>query len=83
MSEDLSQVWWKINRVKVLWVIILLPSLAPAEWDTFLMWSLMLLSSDQQMSEISFVLMGILCRANWRAFNLLKNEVQYLCFSCS
>lgn len=69
LSEGLSQVWWKINRVEVLWVITLLLSLALAEWDIFLMWSLMLLSSDQQMSELSFVLMGLLCsRANWEGF---------------
>lgn len=74
-------VWWKINRVEVLWVITLLLSLAPTERDIFLMSSLMLLSSNQQMSELSFISMGLRCSgANRRAFNLLKAGVQHLCF---
>lgn len=32
LSQDLSQVWWKIKRAEVL-CITLLPRLAPAEWN--------------------------------------------------
>lgn len=35
LSEDLSQVWWKIKRAEILWIIILLLRLAPAERNIF------------------------------------------------
>lgn len=84
LSEDLSQVWWKIKRDEVLWVITLLLRLASAEWNIFFMWFLMLLRSDQQLSELSFSLMGLPCsRANWELLAFSKLEFSICAFSCS
>lgn len=59
LSEDLSQVGCKISRAEVLWAVTLLPSLAPAEWDTCYVITEVI--ADLQTSELSFVLVGLLC----------------------
>lgn len=74
----------KIKRAEVLRVITLLLRLAPAEWNIFFMWLLMLLSSDQQLSELSFILVGLLCsRAHWGLLAFPKLEFSICAFSCS
>lgn len=82
LSEGLSQAWWKMKRAEVLWVITLLLRLAPAEENIFFMWFLMLLRFDQQLSELSFVLMGLLCsRENWGLLAFSELEFSICSFS--
>lgn len=50
----------------------------------FFMWFLMLLRFDQQLSELSFVLMGLLCsRANWGLLAFSKLKFTISAFSCA
>lgn len=84
LSEGLPQVWWKIKRAVVLWVITLPLRLVPAEWNVYFMWFLMLLSFDQPLSELSFILTDLACpRANWGLLAFSKLEFSIYAFSCA
>lgn len=79
LSEGLSQVGCKISRADVLRAVISLPSLAPAEWDTVVTWSLRSLLTRKRQSLVLFL--RVFC-APGQTGGLSPNWSWIFVFSC-
>lgn len=68
----------------MLWVITLLINLITAEWDFFFFFNVVTnVIADQQISELSFIIVSLLCSRSNESFYPLQNFHSVFVFSCS